>query len=106
MRVVRLRCRLGLHRWARYRETDASPANPARAAEWHVRCGDCGAERHAGTATSLMIFAVVFAGGVLSLAFWSPLVGALLLVGAMGGLMWAMGPAAIGFVVRWLSVGR
>jgi hypothetical protein len=103
---VRLRCRLGLHRWARYRETDASLANPALAAEWDVRCRDCGAERHAGTVTSLVIFAVVFVVGVLSLAFWSPLVGALLLVGAMGGLMWSMGPAAIEFVARRLSVGR
>jgi hypothetical protein len=40
--------------------------------------------------------------------FWlvSPLLGAIIMIGAVGGLMWTMLPASISLVARWLSVGR
>jgi hypothetical protein len=40
--------------------------------------------------------------------FWflSPLLGALMMIGAIGGLGWAMVPPIIDRAVKWLSIGR
>src|SRR5581483_3148715 len=104
--MERLRCRLGLHHWARIRETDGEVANPAESARWTTRCRDCGRVRGTGQVGSIALFVLAFAAAVAIFLTFSPFLGAIVMVGAVLGLGWAMGPALIAFVVRWLSTGR
>ena len=48
---------------------------------------------------------VVVAGLILVLTVGT-LLGALLIVGGVGGLGWSMAPAVVDRIVRWLSIGR
>jgi hypothetical protein len=103
-----LRCRIGLHSWARSREADPELSEPHRSARSVTRCRICRRERaeDAVGTVSLLLFAAVLAAGAVLLVFSSPLLGAVLVVGAFSGLMWSCGPALFSFFARWLSVGR
>jgi Flp pilus assembly protein TadB len=100
------RCRLGLHHWTRLRIEDRDLDNPRASAEWVSVCRDCGAGRADSIGLALAICAAAVVASVL--VFWlvSPLLGAIIMIGAVGGLMWTMLPASISLVARWLSVGR
>jgi hypothetical protein len=84
-----LRCRLGLHRWAQFKQLDMDLFDPGRGAIWMWRCRDCGRERRSGLAFIVEVScALVIGGGVL---WWlvSPTLGLALLVAAAIGLAWA-----------------
>ena len=95
-----------MHRWARLLEEDRDLENPGTTAEWTTVCRDCGTER--GASVGLAVGFCVAAAAASVVCFWliSPFLGAVLMIGAVGGLMWTMLPASIGRVVRWLSAGR
>ena len=99
-----LRCRLHLHRWVRRRSTDTTLAEPSLAPTWQTVCRDCGVAQTSGTLISAYLFAMVLLAGV-GLFWVAPFLGAVLVIGAMGGLMWSMRPGLIGRLARWLSVG-
>lgn len=102
----KLRCRVGLHRWARYRETDPDLEDRGPSAAWSTRCRDCGREVGTGHAWATVVFLVVFAGAVWCLAAGPPLLGAVLMIGAMSGLTLTAGAVLGTRLVRWLSLGR
>jgi hypothetical protein len=102
----RLGCRMGLHKWVRYEREDADLENPSRSIEWFSKCRYCGREQGSGTVVSLYLCGPAVLAAVAVFWLLSPLLGVVLMIGALGGLMWAMGPAAIGRVARWLSIGR
>jgi hypothetical protein len=90
---------LGLHHWvfAKQRSDDQ---------EGFVVCRDCGRRRGGGTRISLVLFAAFFVGAILVFWLWSPLLGAVMMVGAVGGLLWSAIPIVIDRITRWLSLGR
>lgn len=86
----------------RIRETDPTVANPSQSAEWRTVCRDCKSERGSGVVFSLILFAVVFTGSLV--VFWyRPLLGSILIIGAIGALGPSVAPAAIGRLARWLG---
>jgi hypothetical protein len=85
-----LRCRLGLHRWVRMRTLDPSLANPGRSATSRTECRDCHAERGSGIRSTLVLVAVLAVGSAVVGITFSPVLGGLLLVGAVMGLAGAM----------------
>lgn len=101
-----IRCRLGLHRWARVRAEDLSLAEPGANAVWTTRCRDCGVVRGTGQVGSFALFALAVAVALVLFFTVSPFLGAIVMVGAVLGLGWSMGPAIIEFAARWLSMGR
>lgn len=101
-----LRCRAGLHRWARYEKTDPDLADRGTSAEWQTRCRDCERVQGTGTVWVAVAFLVVLAVAVWCLAAGPPLLGAILMVGAVGGLLWSAGAVIGNRIVRWLTVGR
>ena len=54
----------------------------------------------------MFIFGVVLVASIVSFWILSPLFGAVLMIGAVGGLMWAMVPGLVERFTGWLSVGR
>ncbi|HZQ81704.1 MAG TPA: hypothetical protein VFB25_06990 [Gaiellaceae bacterium] len=90
----------------RVQQTDPSLADPDASAVWVTRCRDCGRERTGGTVVSLALVAVALAASIVCFIVVSPFLGAVLLVGAVSGLRWSMGPAMFERVARWLSFGR
>jgi hypothetical protein len=93
------RCAVGLHRWVRAKaRADSDEA-------W-TECAVCGKRRGDGPLLSALIFVAVAAAAIVVWAVWAPLLGAVMLIGAVMGLGWSMGPAIIGFFARWLSLGR
>jgi hypothetical protein len=103
---MKLRCRIGLHRWKRFKETDPDLEDRGPSAEWQTRCRDC--QRVQGTGT---VWATVAFVGVFVLALWCvlagpPLLGAVLMIGAITGLLWSAGAVIGSRIVRWLSAGR
>ena len=54
----------------------------------------------------MFVFVIVLVGSVLSFWLLSPFLGAALMIGAVGGLMWAMVPPIVERFTGWLSVGR
>lgn len=92
-------CRLGLHHWARFKEP------PGSGGTWVTRCRRCGAERSGPGPISFVVFAVVFVVA-LTAFWWAPFLGAVLMMGAIAGLGWAVLPLVVARLARWLSVGR
>jgi hypothetical protein len=103
--MKRFRCRIGLHKWVQVRQRDPDLDNPGQSAYWRTTCRYCGCEHGSGIValTTACVVAVVASIAV----FWllSPLLGAIMMCGAVGGLGWAVVPATIDRVARWLSVG-
>jgi hypothetical protein len=102
----RVRCRLGLHRRVRVRVEDGELATPQARAAWTTRCRDCGRIRGAGGVGSVILFAAAIAVALALFFTTSPFLGAIVMVGTVLGLGWAMGPAAIARIARWLSFDR
>jgi hypothetical protein len=80
--------------------------NPGASAGWVSVCRDCGAGRTASIGFALAICAAAVVASVLVFWLFSPLLGAIIMIGAVGGLMWTMLPASISLIARWLSVGH
>jgi hypothetical protein len=99
---VRRRCRVGLHKWVRIRETDHTVDNPSQSAEWRSVCRFCKTERGSGVLVACVLNGTVFVAGVV-LLWIAPLLGAILIIGSMFGLLVGVGPASIERVARWLS---
>ena len=93
------RCSFGLHRWVVARDR-------ADAGESFVECRYCHRRRSSGLALSLTVFTAWAVGAVAVWWFASPLLGAVLMMGAVMGLGWTMGPAILGRLAEWLSIGR
>jgi hypothetical protein len=62
--------------------------------------------KRSGVAFVAVVFGLVLVAGIVLLAWGPPLLGALLIVGAIGGLGWSVVPEALNRIARWLSVGR
>jgi hypothetical protein len=61
------------------------------------------AERASGTLVSLLLFGSMAIASLI--VFWFfPLLGTIMIIGSAGGLMWAVAPASIERVARWLSM--
>src|SRR5690242_1275486 len=103
---MKFRCRVGLHRWTRRRETDHDLENPGQSATWRTRCRDCGREQGNGTVWAGVAFLIAFAAGVWCLISGPPLLGAVLVMGSVTGLLWSAGAVLGGRLLRWLSAGR
>ena len=101
--MKRFRCRIGLHKWVRVRQVDLDLENPSQSAYWRTTCRYCGCEHGSGTAV-LATLSVVAVGASVAV-FWlvSPLLGAIMMIGAVGGLGWAVAPAVVERIVRWLA---
>ena len=52
------------------------------------------------------VFGLVVVASVMCFWLLSPLLGAALMIGAVGGLMWAMVPPLVERFTGWLSAGR
>jgi hypothetical protein len=75
---------------------DSDLANPQEGVVWRTTCRDCGVERGSGVRSiAVLVGVLAVAGGLL---WWlvSPVLGALLLAGAVMGLGWVARIAAIG----------
>jgi hypothetical protein len=91
-----LRCRLGLHAWRRVRQPRGADE------EWITTCRDCRQTLGSGASVSTWIFAAFVVAS--AVVWWfAPLLGAVMMIGAVTGLAWMAGPAAVGRVARWLS---
>ena len=55
---------------------------------------------------SLLILVATLVAAVAIFFLLSPFFGAVIMIGALGGLMWMMVPASVERIARWLSVGR
>ena len=103
--LVKLRCRLGLHRWARYIERDHDVAD-RNATEWKTRCRDCQREMRNGGVWATVTFVVIFGIALWCLLAGPPLLGAVLMIGAFSGLLWTVGATLGSRFIRLLSIGR
>lgn len=79
----RLRCRVALHRWARFKHEDADLENPAAQAMWITRCRYCGVERGNGVRFFVGLAVGLIAAAVLLWWLVSPVLAALLVIGAL-----------------------
>jgi hypothetical protein len=100
---VRLRCRIGLHKWVRIRETDPTLDNPSQSAEWRSVCRYCKTERGSGVLVSSVVSGAFFVAGLVLLLVAPSLLAAILIIGAMFGLLIGVAPASIERIARWLS---
>ena len=82
----RLRCRLGFHRWTQFRQVDPDVDDPGGNASWLTKCRYCGAERGSGVAFMLGLTGVLAIGAVVVWIAVSPVLGGLLVLGAVTGL--------------------
>lgn len=83
----RLRCRIGLHRWVEFKHEDADVENPGAEAVSLTRCRYCGVERGSGISFAVVLVGVAAATGALLWWLVSPVLGVLLLMGALLGLL-------------------
>lgn len=97
---------MGLHRWTRRRETDLDLENPGQSTTWRTYCRDCGREQGTGTAWAAAVSLTVFAVALWCLIAGPPFLGAVLMIGAVTGLLWSAGAVLGGRIVRWLGGGR
>ena len=71
--------------------------------DWVTRCRDCGSTSDAKRQVLVLSVAVVAS----IVVFWfAPMLGALMLIGTVGGLLVVVTPLAVDRVATWLSVGR
>ena len=101
-----LRCRIGFHKWVRVKHSDPDMATEVREADWDTRCRYCGRAHGSGIALTAVLIVGAVASAIVIFFLWSPLLGALIMVGAIGAIGWTVVPASISRVARWLSVGR
>jgi hypothetical protein len=100
--AVRFRCRVGFHKWLRIRETDRTVENPSESAQWRTVCRYCKRERNPSVLVSTVLFGGILVGSLV--VFWfAPLLGAIIFIGAAGGLLVAVGPSSAERIARWLS---
>jgi hypothetical protein len=100
---MRVRCRVGLHKWVRIRETDPTVDNPSQSAEWRSVCRYCKTEHGSGVLAVSVVSGAFFVAGVVLLLVAPSLLAATLIIGSMGGLLVAVGPAALERITRLLS---
>ncbi len=101
-----LRCRIGLHKWVRLARRDLTLDQPGQHVETQTTCQLCGRERKSGGWVAAVLSVAVAAAGVVIFFLASPMLGAIVMVGAIGGLGWAMAPAILDRLLRWLGSGR
>jgi uncharacterized membrane protein YecN with MAPEG domain len=82
-----LRCRVGLHRWVQVKYQDADLENPGAEAVWLTRCRYCGVERGSGIPFAMAMVGVAATAGALLWWLVSPVLGVLLVTGALLGLL-------------------
>ena len=99
---MKLHCRLGLHRWARFKD-DPDLEDRGPNTEWVTRCRDCRRARGAGTVWATIAFLAVFSVAAWCLFFGPPFLGAVLMIGAVTGLLWSAGAIIGNRILRWLS---
>ncbi len=102
----RVLCRLGFHRWVEIKKTDPDLDKPSQQAEWLIKCRHCGREKGEGMRFALSLSVAAMVGSAAVFWFLSPLLGAIMMIGAFGALGSTMLPMSLGRMVRWLSVGR
>ena len=101
--VVRRRCRVGLHKWVRIRETDSTLDNPGQSAEWRSVCQHCKKERGSGVLAVSLVCGAFFLAGVVLMLVAPSFLAACLIIGSMGGLLVGAGTASIERIARWIS---
>jgi hypothetical protein len=94
----RLRCRTGLHRWVQIKHEDTDLENPGQEVVWRTTCRYCGMERGSGLAAVVVLVGLFAAGGAVVWWLVSPVLGGLLIAGAVLGTGWAALLAALGRV--------
>jgi hypothetical protein len=82
----RLRCRIGLHRWARFKHEDADLENPGAEPVWVTRCRYCGVERGSGISLIAGLAGGLTAAAVLLWWLVSPLLGGVVVIAAFFSL--------------------
>jgi hypothetical protein len=87
-------------------QRDYTLAEPGQSVEWKKACRDCGREQTSGVAISMALSALFAVAAVAVFWLWSPMLGAIMMIGAVGGLGVTMIPVVIERVTRWLSAGR
>ena len=75
---------------------DTDLENPGEHAVWRTTCRYCDAERRSGLASTFVLAGVLAGAGVLLWWLVSPVLGGLVLTGAVLGLGWAAAVAALG----------
>ena len=75
---------------------DMDLENPGQDVEWRTSCRYCGAERGSGLASTFALAGVLAVAGVLLWWLVSPVLGGLLITGAVIGLGWAGTITALG----------
>lgn len=63
----------------------------------------CGRERGSGTLVATILFTGFAVAAVLAFYVVSRLLGAVMMIGALSGLAWAMGPPIVERIAGWLS---
>ena len=77
---------------------DTDLENPGREVVWRTTCRYCGAQRGSGLAAVVVLVGLFAAGGVLVWWLVSPVLGGLLIAGAVLGSGWAAVLVALGRV--------
>ena len=70
--------------------------NPGQDVEWQTSCRYCGTERRSGLASTFALAGVFAVSGVLLWWLVSPVLGGILIIGAVMGLGWAGTMTALG----------
>jgi hypothetical protein len=70
---------------------------------WRTVCRYCGRERGGGVVLPIAVTATATIIGVVLLWLGPPLLGAIVVIGGMGGLLAALLPTSTERIARWLS---
>ena len=76
-----------MHRWAQFKQVDSDLEVPGKEAVWLTRCRYCGAERGSGVYFTLSLAGVLAAAAALLWWLVSPVLGVLVLMGALMSLL-------------------
>jgi hypothetical protein len=79
-------CRIGLHRWQRLRSPDGT---------WYRQCRKCGSAGDGVATFALLLSSLVLVAGLAIVMVLQWLLGAILVVGGIGGLGWALLPTGL-----------
>src|SRR5262249_40495122 len=85
-----LRCRIGFHRWVRSRRTDPEQDNGAQSGEGESTCRYCGRAQGSGIGLLSALIGAAVIGAVAVWWFLSPMLGAVIMIGAVFGLFAVM----------------
>ena len=97
------RCRIGFHKWVRLRESDPDLENPDANVRWRTVCRYCGREQGSGHFLPVAVAGAATLAGILLLLLGPPLLGAIFVIGGMGGLTVSLLPAVTERIALWLS---